>query len=101
MYVEARIEVGQRKARALPEAAIVRDGGMDYIFVWAQEDASHREEGERVFLKQEVKVGIRDLGYAEVVPADPLSDKAEVVTHGAFYLMAELNKGDGEHGHHH
>jgi hypothetical protein len=46
-------------------------------------------------------VGIRDLGYAEVVPADPLSDKAEVVTHGAFYLMAELNKGDGEHGHHH
>ena len=101
MYVEARIEVGQRKARALPEAAIVRDAGMDYIFVWAQEDASHGEEGEWVFLKQEVKVGIRDLGYAEVVPADPLSDNAEVVTHGAFYLMAELNKGDGEHGHHH
>ena len=101
MYVEAGIEVGQRKTRALPEAAIVRDGGMDYIFVWAKEDTSHGQEGERVFLKQEVKVGIRDLGYAEVVPADPLSDSAKVVTRGAFYLMAELNKGDGEHGHHH
>ncbi len=113
MYVDARIVVREQKVKALPDDAIVTDGGLPYIFVLKPSSGSHihqpgeahDNEGspheEHVFRKIEVSTGIKDIGYTEVVPAYNLPDHIKIVTKGAFYLLAEMKKGEGGHGHHH
>ena len=105
MYVDARIEADKQEVRALPEEAIVQDGGLSYIFI--RDEAGHdHEEGEDhgdeyLFRKIEVNTGARDIGFVEVVPAQSIPSNPEIVTKGTFYLLAELKKGEGGHEHHH
>jgi cobalt-zinc-cadmium efflux system membrane fusion protein len=112
MFVNARIITNESNVRALPNDAIVSDGGLDYIFLLesSPEDqhdhAEHEseEEGhsdEYVFHKLGVKVGASDIGFTEVIPIVEVPINARIVTKGAFYLLAEMNKGRGGHGHAH
>ena len=120
MYVDARIITNENKVMALPEDALVSDGGLDYIFVLVEEehihepDEDHNHEGsddhhedetknkeEFVFIKVEVSTGATDIGFTEVVPVDPISSNARIVIKGSYYLMAEIKKGEGGEGHHH
>ncbi|MEM7037813.1 MAG: efflux RND transporter periplasmic adaptor subunit, partial [Bacteroidota bacterium] len=132
MYVDGRIETDFDEVKALPEDAIVEDGGLSYIFVRdksseqknasggnqghshgadVSEGHSHGSDGghghdhghssEFIFKKIEVNIGARDIGFAEVVPAQEVAKDAEIVTKGAFYLLAELKKGEENPGHSH
>lgn len=118
MYVDARIVTTEERVRALPRGAIVSDGGMNYIFVLdsgpddgdhhenhdhAGHDHGHEEDhsGEYIFRKVEINTGASDIGFTEVAPVDELAADARIVTKGAFYLLAEMKKGEGGHGHHH
>lgn len=112
MYVDARIITEEGNVRALPNDAIVSDGGLDYIFVLSenenhvheQEDGHHHEqahEDEFIFKLVEVNTGASDIGFTETVPVVEVSDSSRVVTKGAYYLLAEMKKGEGGHGHHH
>ena len=120
MYVDARIITNENKVMALPEDALVSDGGLDYIFVLVEEehihepDEDHNHEGsddhhenetedqeEFIFIKVEVSTGATDIGFTEVVPVDPISSSSKVVIKGSYYLMAEIKKGEGGEGHHH
>lgn len=138
MYVDARIETDFNKVRALPNDAIVEDGGLSYIFVRETEsissesqgdghdhdhDHEHGDEhghddgqdhdgghgdkedddhaGEFVFRKIEVNTGAKDIGFTEVVPAQKIGENPVIVIKGAYYLLAELKKGEGGHEHHH
>ncbi len=58
-------------------------------------------EGEFTFKKIEVNTGATDIGFTEVVPAQWLPKNPEIVIKGAYYLQAEMKKGEGGHGHHH
>ncbi|NNC94975.1 MAG: efflux RND transporter periplasmic adaptor subunit [Chitinophagales bacterium] len=114
MYVDARIITEENKVPALPDEALVSDGGLNYIFV-QEPSSSHSHAGEKahahydeskgeeyIFKKVEVSTGASDLGFTEVVPVDELPDGVLIVTHGAYYLLAEMKKGEGGgHGHHH
>lgn len=149
MYVDGRIETDLHKVKALPDEAVVMDGGLSYVFVkekgrgsvaghdsheghdhgsesddqigeeHAHEGHDHgsgkREEKESghghdnkeshvdeyIFRKVEVNTGAKDLGFTEVVPAETIPENAVFVTQGAYYLLAELKKGEGGGGHHH
>ena len=117
MYVDARIITNEDNVRALPDDAIVRDGGLNYIFVLKPastmshshadgkehvHEAEDDHSNEFVFRKIEVNTGASDIGFTEVVPAYNLPAHVEIVTKGAFYLLAEMKKGQGGgHGHHH
>jgi cobalt-zinc-cadmium efflux system membrane fusion protein len=111
MYVDARIVTRSDTVRALPDDAIVSDGGLHYIFVRKpgeghvhphdHEPGADSHHDAYAFLKVEVNTGLSDIGYTEVVPAYKLQDDVQVVTRGAFYLLAEMKKGEGGHGHHH
>lgn len=114
MYVDARIITEARTVQAVPNDALVRDGGLNYIFALdpdlyhAHDDGEMHmhtsEEGheeEYVFRKIEVSTGASDIGFTEAVPVETLPDSVLIVTHGAYYLLAEMKKGTGEHGHHH
>jgi membrane fusion protein, heavy metal efflux system len=100
MYVDARIVTNEDMVRALPNDAIVSDGGLNYIFVLKPSSTDDHED-EYVFRKIEVNTGATDIGFTEVVPVYNLPEHVQMVTSGAFYLLAEMKKGEGGHGHHH
>lgn len=97
MGVTASVSTSGRKGMALPEEAVVTNGGKSYIFVL--EDI-HDEEGEKMyhFEKQEVVCGTRSLGYIEITPLKPLTEESKVVTSKAFYLNS-MASDHGEHSH--
>ena len=91
-----------RTVPALPESAIISDKGQTYIFVQEKEEEHHDESeshNEKQFRKVLVRTGVTENGFTEVYPVDPLSKDAKVVLSGAYYLIAEMNKGEAEHHH--
>lgn len=89
MYVEARIQVDNYEANALPEEAVVNDGEAHYIFI---------QTNKNTFRQVAVKTGATDLGFIEILPLENLDPQTIVVTKGAYYLLSQLTK--GESGHH-
>lgn len=134
MFVNARIITGNSQTPALPNEAIITEGELKYIFVKTddehdeQNEAGHEhKEGEKhdekeeehehsegeeehiekpgmSFKRVEIKTGISDLGYTEIISIDAIPKNAQVVTKGAFYLSAQMKKNQGggeedDHGH--
>jgi membrane fusion protein, heavy metal efflux system len=88
MYVEARIQVDDNKAAALPDESIVSSGDEHFIYV----------EVEKGRFKQiPVGVGAMDTGYTEIIPMESIPPGSKIVTKGAYYLLSQLTKGEGEH----
>jgi membrane fusion protein, heavy metal efflux system len=84
-YMNAEIEVKNRLAFVLPENAIVRFEGKQYIFI---KEVEHR------FVMTAIETGITENGYTEVLSVSKPSYQ-EVVTKGAYaLLMALRNKSD-------
>ncbi|MCH7524005.1 MAG: efflux RND transporter periplasmic adaptor subunit [Bacteroidetes bacterium] len=95
MFVEARIIIDSKNVDALPDGAFVHENGLDYIFILKK-----KNENDVEFEKIQINKGISDLGYSEVVFIKPISENTVVVIKGAYYVNAELNKGEfEEHGH--
>jgi cobalt-zinc-cadmium efflux system membrane fusion protein len=88
MFIEARIQIDDYKAMALPDAAIVSNGEEHYIYL--MQDANS-------FRQIQVNLGTSDMGLTEIIPTEALSDSSKIVINGAYYLMSELTKGEGEH----
>ena len=110
MYVEAWIVTGNNRVLALPEEAVVTDGGSKFIFVRdkdqnlehtdiEQTSGYETSDHETRFRATEVITGITDNGFVEIKLLEDLSDHSEVVTKGAFFILSEMKKGEG--GHHH
>lgn len=101
MFVEATVVSSENTARTLPKNAIVDDGGLHYVFLL---DQIHHDPGEDgyVFNKVEVNVLGTALGYSQIELLQETEDDANVVTNGAFYLAAQMKKGQGGgHSHSH
>lgn len=88
MYVEARIQIDANKAAALPDEAIVSNGEEHYVYL---------QQGKNRYKQIAVSVGSMDMGYTEVIPLESIPDGAKIVTKGAYYLLSQLTKGEGEH----
>lgn len=93
MYIQGRIEVDNVKTIAMREDAISIDGGKSYIFeaVPEGEDWSFRP--------MEVLVGKKDAGWVAVRFIKEPDLGAKFAQNNAYYLMAEMKKGDAEHSH--
>ena len=97
MYVEGRIILEDQEVLALPEEAVAIDNGLYYIFVKEEE-----HEDETHFMKIPVLKVASDFGYIQINPLQKLEKDAEIVTSGAYFLMAQSKKGEeGAGGHHH
>ncbi len=88
MFIEARVQVDNYKAMSLPSDAIVSNGSDHYIYV---------EKEPNIFEQIEVKTGTTDMGFTEITPLQTISPETKVVTNGAYYLLSQLTKGEGEH----
>lgn len=100
LYVNALVHVGEKTVDALPNEAIVKADGREFIFVL--EDA-HEEEGGTSyhFQRIEVKTGVSELGYSQVSVLQQMPKDAQVVLSGAYYIQSHLIKSEGGGGHDH
>ena len=97
MYVRGRILVDDKDCYALPESGVVREGDKNFIFI-ADIEENH-DENEWHFKPIEVVVGEQDDGWVEVKPLQPIESKLQVAWNNAYYLLAEMKKGETEHSH--
>ena len=93
MYVNGLIETGNADAVVIPEAAVIRDKGKDYIFIVDPLIQKHAEEV--AFTAVEVKKGVTNGGYSEVTTLGKLPEKYQVVVKGAYYVLSQMNVGKG------
>ncbi|MBC9796727.1 efflux RND transporter periplasmic adaptor subunit [Sinomicrobium weinanense] len=98
MFVEGVIAVKNVKTTALPEQAVVEDEGKTYVFI-KRENTKDTGEHPWVFTRTEVITGSITDGWIEVKSLDSLPENVGVVTEGAYYLLAEMKKGETEHSH--
>ncbi|MEX1011954.1 MAG: efflux RND transporter periplasmic adaptor subunit [Balneolaceae bacterium] len=107
MYVEAMIVTDNETVLSLPEQAVVSDGGQSYIFVVEEEHTdveqasdSGEQEHHGTHLKAvPVMTGTIEEGYVEIRLLEEVNEESQVVTKGAFFVLSEMRKGEGGHGH--
>lgn len=115
MNISAIISIGRAVVPAVPTEAIVTYQGRDYIFVLSDKVPEHHEDDKDMkqengkdhqetrslsFEKVQVIRGTSDVGFTEVKFIKNLSPKIQIVTKGAFFVLAKMtNAGEGEHGH--
>ncbi|MBR9860987.1 efflux RND transporter periplasmic adaptor subunit [bacterium] len=97
MYVRGRIMIGDIQSYAMPDAGIVREG--DKYFIFATQQEGNNEQNQWTFVPIEVIIGARDNGWTEVKLLAPLPEGTKVAWNNAYYLLAELKKGDADHDH--
>ena len=90
MFIEARINIDDSTVLSLPSEAIVSNGNEHYIFV---------EHEPNTYKQIPVRIGTTDQNFTEVIPLEEVLPTQKVVTQGAYYLLSELTKGEGEHHH--
>lgn len=95
MYVNAIIEISGKRVTALPSDAVVSFDDKDYIFTFFR----NKEEKGNPFTEYkmvEVRKGISEGGYTEVILPDAFDIKGtRVVTKGAYNLLsAKKNAGE-------
>lgn len=95
MYVNAIIEASSNKVTSVPAESVVSFDDKDYIFVFEKD----KEEDGNPFTEYrmiQVKKGVSDGGYTEIVlPTDFDFKNAKVVTKGAYNLLsAKKNAGE-------
>ena len=97
MYINGKIRAGAKPVTALPENAVIEEGGKPFIFT-AQK---HLEDGEVEWeLKPlEVRTGETEDGWVEIKLLEPLLENTQVVFNNAYYLIAEMQKDETSHSH--
>ncbi|RZK54236.1 MAG: efflux RND transporter periplasmic adaptor subunit [Hymenobacter sp.] len=89
-FVAARIQTAGARVRTLPEGALIQAGDLSYIFRRVGQDS-----GRSVFRRIRVRAGQPQHGDVAVTVLDPLPDTTGLVRKGAYFLDAELRKGEG------
>lgn len=97
MYIRGRIMINDTQSYALPEAGVVREGEKYFIFTAKKENDNG--ETEWAFEPVEVIAGTKDDGWIEVKLLKPLEQGATVAWNNAYYILAEMKKGEAEHEH--
>jgi cobalt-zinc-cadmium efflux system membrane fusion protein len=88
MYVDARIETDENKVMCLPSEAIVSNGNDHFIYV---------EHEPNAYKQVQVTTGTTDMGFTEITPLETITPSSKIVIKGAYYLLSQLTKGEGEH----
>ena len=93
MYIQGRIQTENTQTKAMPEAAIAADGERFFVF-------SAEKEGEDWSFKPiEVTKGTHDGDWIAIDFLREQEPNTQYAVNNAYYLMAELKKGEAEHSH--
>ena len=95
MYVRGRIAVDNNQSIALPQSAIAKDGDKYYVF-------TAEEEGDAWSFKPvEVIPGTEEGDWTSISLLQEVAEDTRFAYNNAYYLMAEMQKGEGGGHHHH
>lgn len=95
MFLKAYIETGAAETYTLPETAIIKFEGNNYVYT-----VKERTDSVYSFDMLLVNIGAEDRGYTEVKLNSELNTNSNVVIDGGYYILAKMkNSGDEEHGH--
>ena len=86
MYMNAIIELKNKKSNVLPDEAIVRFEGKEFVF---------ENTGKNKFEMVEVTLGISENGFTEVSAKQAINEK-EIVVKGAYTLLMSLKNEEEE-----
>jgi cobalt-zinc-cadmium efflux system membrane fusion protein len=92
MFLNATIRIDNMEAITVPEEALVRYGGHQYLI---------RVAGERTYELIEVETGIRENGLLEVSSTTHDLLKEQVVVKNAYAILGAMKNKGGEEGHGH
>lgn len=108
MNVSAVISTSQAQMLAIPTTAIVSAQGNEYIFIQTKETSTNKvdsvpdkEQSKEpataeqkddllYFMKMPIQRGVSNIGFTQITPIGELPTDAQVVTSGAFFLLAKL-----------
>ncbi|WBL25303.1 efflux RND transporter periplasmic adaptor subunit [Zunongwangia sp. HGR-M22] len=93
MYLTGRIITENNETEALPTAAIFTENDRDFIF------KAEKNNDKWIFSTVEVKTGIEDGDWISITFMNPEEKGAKFALNNAYYLQAEMNKGEGGHEH--
>jgi len=93
MYIQGKIQVDNTRTKALPETAIVKDGNKYYAFL------VDKENDDWSFKPLEVLLGTKDGDWVSVQFTQDIDEKKQFAYNNAYYLIAEMKKGESEHEH--
>jgi cobalt-zinc-cadmium efflux system membrane fusion protein len=93
MYIQGKIQTESSETMALPESAIVKEG--DKFFVFTVE----KENEDWSFKPIEVIIGAKDGNWIEVHFFEDIKPNTKFAFNNAYYLIAEMKKGEAEHEH--
>ncbi|WP_019947666.1 efflux RND transporter periplasmic adaptor subunit [Hymenobacter aerophilus] len=86
-YVSAHIQTAGRRQPTLPEDAVVQAGEFSYIF-------SQTSPG--TYRRHRVQTGPAENGDVAITLLDANTDTTRLIRHGAYFLDAEMKKGQEE-----
>jgi cobalt-zinc-cadmium efflux system membrane fusion protein len=103
MYVTGKIKSDSISRTVLPRNAVVVEDGKKYVFIKSTnemyEDEHNHHEDKLNFLKMEVTTGIEQDDWIEILNASNFTENSKIVLKSAYYLQAEIGKGETEHSH--
>ena len=100
MYVNALINVGSNAVDALPQEAVIKAEGREFIFI-LESDKKEGDKKEYHFQRIEVKTGASQLGFVQITPLQDLKVEKNIVVKGAYYLQSHLQISEGGGGEEH
>lgn len=117
MFINAIMEVGASSTPAVPQEAVVQSGGINYIFVLAENPvdtvakngtppATNTSSGDEAedkhipFRRVEVNTTITENGFTGLVLPENFDMKSKIVFKGAYDLLSKMNNAEeDEEGH--
>ncbi|ETN95743.1 RND family efflux transporter MFP subunit [Zhouia amylolytica AD3] len=93
MYIQGRVEIDNTRVIAIPTSGIVKDGDTFYAFT-----AEKEENGWSFAPVKLIKTG-EDLKWSAVNFIDSIPPGSRFAFNNAYYLLAEMKKGEAEHSH--
>ncbi|MEY8021414.1 efflux RND transporter periplasmic adaptor subunit [Muriicola sp. E247] len=90
MYIRGRIEIDNTRTMALPESAIAKDGEKSFVFT------AEKEDGAWHFKPLEIVTGTNNGDWVAIDFLESVEPKTKFAFNNAYYLMAEMKKGENE-----
>ena len=93
MYIQGKIQVESVQTKALPESAIIKEGDKFYVFTVEKENDNWS------FKPIEVIIGEKDDDWISIQFTEDIEETVKFAYNNAYYLIAEMKKGEAEHEH--
>ena len=93
MYIQGRIQTDNATTTAFPESAISIEGKKAFVF------KAMKEGSDWSFVPVEIRKGAKDGDWIAVSFLEPNKKDEQYAMNNAYYLMAEMKKGEAEHEH--